>query len=130
MNLIEVRGLVVEMIEDLIFNAHPKLLHECSREDNVIISAPQLIIDMFFQGLRQKYQISSLEDYTKSLVYEGIKFVPSYEMSVVLFHKYYPIYKEDWMIEKILLFDPEKETKEIYSKYVIQLGAYIKVNQL
>lgn len=94
---------VYKQLRRLVANVNYRM-QEQAQQGKVYLSAPALFLRLFQIGLTEERKSLLLysEDWVQSgwMVYEGIRFIPHAEWSVIVFHESYPEYKEDWMMEQ------------------------------
>lgn len=109
-------GMMVEMLNRLFYDADIRMLERLDNADDFCLSIPHFL-NRHFQEAFQNYSMIS----GAVIVFRGITIVPAQELEITLFHKDYPLYKEEWMIRKIPLANPWKSVREWYTEYVIAL---------
>lgn len=126
---------LLELFDQLIYDALGEM-HKSGFDNNndLTISAPQFIIDSFMRGVREENNFIS-DPSVREIMYMGIKFQPTYELEIAIWHKDYPLYREDWMIKKISL-EPYRTIHQHpnYQKHMIKIAPilemYIKKNKV
>lgn len=117
---------VIGLFNRFIYEIDEKMYHSRNRRDDLILQAPQFIIDILLQAVRATNSIKPTCDPNQSSlsIWQGIKIQPTYEMAIILFHKKYPLYREDWMLKKIALEPPQTLQKEWYSVTVVKMKEF------
>jgi hypothetical protein len=117
---------VVSLFNRFLDEVDEKMHREMRWKGDVILQAPQFIIDILFQAVRATNAIKPAwnPDPTGLSVFRGLKIQPTYEMAIILFHKHYPLYREDWMLKKIALEPPQTLQKEWYSITVVKMKEF------
>lgn len=122
-------GSLIELFKRLIDEADGNLLPllKSYEVNNVMISAPSTIIELFKEALAHEYNLGFTPGFEgKYFVFKGITIYPSCDWAITLYHRDYVLYKHSWMIRKIPLGAPSKEQKEWYTKYIIDLKDFVQ----
>lgn len=103
-----------------------KMYYSMQNTGDIVLQAPQFIIDILYRSLRATLEVNPTwnPDPIGLSVFRGIKIQPTHEMAIVLFHKHYPLYREDWMLKKIALEPPQTQQKEWYSVIVFKMKEF------
>lgn len=100
----------VKLIYHIIDVCHPKLRgSDCT---DVNISAPQFFIDLLNEAYIKDTGFKQCD--IESIRFCGVKIIPGYEMCLIMFHKNYPKWKEDWMIKRIDLNKGSNEDNVVF----------------
>lgn len=114
---------LVDLLEGLIHNSGDEMMMRMvgGRED-LILQMPQFLIDHLPEALASRYGFMGYSQSNGMVkMFEGVQIQPSPDLALTLFHKNYPLYKNDWMIVKISL-DPALQMKKSWcDSYVISL---------
>jgi len=100
---------IINLVEKLIDGADNKMLETIRDRNNndIYFSAPDLILRLLESGMLLESEIDhnnlSIE---KFKLLDNVNIIPSFEWSIILFHKDYPLYKHNWMVRKIALDVP------------------------
>lgn len=117
---------VISLFNRFMDEVDEKMKRDMRWRGDVILQAPQFIIDILFKAARATNTIYPTENSNSPGIssWRGIKIQPTYEMAIVLFHKDYPLYREDWMLKKIALEPPQTLQKEWYSVTVVKMKEF------
>lgn len=115
---------VVNMFNHFVNDLDEKMYYSMHKKGDVYLQAPAFVIDILHQSLMATYNINPVENTTGHLVFQGLEIQPTYELSIVLFHKDYPLYKEDWMVKKISFEPPISIKKEWYTETVFKIKEF------
>lgn len=107
---------VVNLFNRFVNDLDENMYYSMQKKGDVVLQAPQFIIDILYQSLQATYMVNPTENTTGHLVFQGLELQPTYEMAIILFHKQYPLYKNDWMLKKISLEPGLTIKKEWYSE--------------
>lgn len=116
---------LIEGVDDQLY------MHINSDRKDVCLSAPDFLIKLFCQSLHHMAgNYSQPGQLGKDLMYRGIEIIPTHEMAITLFHKDYPLYNADWMVNKISLIPAVENQKGLYTERIISLRNHFnfKVN--
>lgn len=106
-----IRDMKLEMLEYMEF-----------RPEDIRLSAPEFLIRLLKEYCQKEYLLLPEERHGDHFILYGIETQPNYDMSIVIFHKEYPLYKKSWMIKKLSLDPPVSVKKERWTETIINLG--------
>ncbi len=115
---------VVNLFNRFVNDLDENMYYSMQKKGEVVLQAPQFIIDILNQSLQATYRTNPTENTTGHLVFQGLELQPTYEMAIILFHKQYPIYRNDWMLKKICLEPAQTIKKEWYSETFIKMKEF------
>lgn len=119
---------VCKLFEELIHETrHNMYEYIDARPEDIRVAAPQFMIDLFERAIVYKYsQLYHHSDPVDGLVkYQGLTFIPTYQMEIAIFHKDYPLYKNEWMLTKLSLLPAQTVPHGRYSEIIINLQPLI-----
>lgn len=116
---------LLNFFEDFIDNVPPKLYECMHKPGEVFIHAPEFFIELFEQALLRRYLFPQKAESGIYNHFRGIPILPTYEHALIIFHKSYPIYQQDWMIRKMSLETPVVIKEERFRKTIFKLRQFI-----
>jgi hypothetical protein len=92
-------------IEKLFFECDSQMKFEMSKDPSKVkLMMPDFAIRFFEEGLHELHRAVPIpKDGIKKFM--GVEIVTGYECEIILFHSDYPLYKYEWMINKLRLSD-------------------------
>lgn len=115
---------VVNLFNRFVNDLDEKMYYAMQRKGDVYLQAPAFVIDILHKSLIATYNVIPTENSTGHLLFKGLKVEPTYEMAIILFHKDYPLYREEWMLKKIPLEPPVTVKKEWYTETVVKMKEF------
>src|SRR4051812_13498004 len=87
---------LIDLLNILLDEADDKMLLFLSsrKQDEIRLTMPDFLIKKLPEAFAHKYKMMQPGDVGKLFVFRGISIEPSSDMTITLFHKDYPLYKE------------------------------------
>lgn len=121
---------VVELFNRFINDVDYKMRYYIQRKTtSVHLQAPEFVIPILVEGYSSSFGRPPEKSDSGYYFFQGLKIEPTYEMAIILFHKHYPLYREEWMLKKIPLDPPVTLKEEWYSKTVFKMKAFFPGTQ-
>lgn len=118
---------VINLFDRFINTSNDNLLLAKHRQGDLFLQAPAFLLKIFSDVLNN--QTLYRHHAPNNLMFQGIEMHPTYEMAIVLFHKDYPLYGYDWMINKIPLTPPFSVKKEWYTETIVQIKEFYALGE-
>ncbi|SDK34069.1 hypothetical protein SAMN05421823_102500 [Catalinimonas alkaloidigena] len=133
---------IIDLFEEVYNSQDPRLFEAMNSEDDVrgpkvYLTAPHFMLELFWQALAfvgRHHHIPPGQIPT----WRGLQVSPNPDLKISIFHRDYPLYKEDWMICEVSLVTLQrrgedeclKETRseEYYQQYLGSLRQYFDID--
>lgn len=119
---------VLDLFNILLDEMPAEMMLQCngSGSEKFVISAPDFLLNKFLHALQRKFAYQSFQpgEMGALLTYRGINMVPSPDLAITIFHKDYPLFREDWMIYKIPLTPPVHDDKGRYKRTTFHIARH------
>lgn len=103
---------IIHFVESMINSLDRRMIMKARDYDEEILFAmPEVFRDLFLGAYREYYG-QEVRKIKGDFWYKGFKIVPHFEMELVIYHVKYPLYLEPWMIKRVPLGKPSKDTKK------------------
>ncbi len=112
---------LIRLVQKVIDASDPRIVELLKNgvSRDIYFSAPDVVLRLLESAAALAHEINDQSfDLEKFRLLDHTNIIPSFDWSITLFHKDYPLYRYDWMIRKIALDVPAKINEDKIVVYV------------